>query len=792
MLDDIKDRLAKVKGFFDDGKSFVDVSGTELPDISNYPEPQISEGLDRKINSFRRSIEHVEKIAKKPPKSDFDRGKNYRINYHKELNKAQFTAATTMNGPILVIAGAGSGKTKVIVYRVGFLLENNVRPERIVLLTFTRKAASEMLSRVGRLTKNQLSNKIVGGTFHSFASIILRKYGRMIGISPNFTIADASDSADAINIVRAQLGIKKSKDSLFPNKSQLQAIISASRNKQKTIKATLETEHSRYLDHTETIQRIAEAYKKYKKQANILDYDDLLEVLRDKLIESPQFRQKIQSLYDYILVDEYQDTNVVQSRLLELLASGHNNIFVVGDDAQSIYAFRGANFENILKFPKEFPNCRVVLLEDNYRSTQQILDFSNAVINRAALGYKKHLRAQKSGDILPTALKFYDEQKEASFIADTIERCYAKGLKLKNIAALYRSSYHGNFLQTELTRKNIPFVTVGGIKFIERRHVKDVMAYLRVSVNSYDSIAWSRILLIIPGIGEAASGKIIGEIQEKRFKITSYADKKYARQLAELFEMLMAVKDTPAPKEKLETVFRYYFPHLEKTEEDADIRKLDLQSLKKLAEEYKTMSAFINDFSLDPPNQAFQDKDIEISDKADDYVTLSTVHSAKGLEWNTVFIIHALEGLFPSHRSVHTVDELDEERRLFYVAATRAKEQLFVTMPSYSIGYENSFSYPSRFLIEACLEDRLIDFKVSSPSEFETPKTYKDSTRPEPTQPPDEPRYIPEITEGDKIRHKDFGVGTVVYVENEEIIVKFETKGTKKLNLAFASLDKLD
>lgn len=786
MLDDLKGRLAKVKDFFEDSGTFVNVDSIELPDMSNYPQPEIPSGSEHKLNTLKESVKHVEKVAKNVPVSDFDTLKKYKIDYKKELNEAQFLAATKMNGPILVIAGAGSGKTRVIVYRVSFLLENNVAPEKILLLTFTRKAATEMLGRVAKLTKNQLSSKVVGGTFHSFASSILRRYGKMVGIEPNFTIADTSDSADAINIVRTQLGVKKSKDSLFPNKGQLQSIISASRNKQKSIKTILETEHPRYAEHAPVIQKIADSYKAYKRRANILDYDDLLEVLRDKLKESEEFRHKIQQLFDYVLVDEYQDTNIVQGELLKLLSGRHNNIFVVGDDAQSIYAFRGANFENILRFPHEFKDCAIILMEDNYRSVQEVLDFSNEVINQAFLGYKKHLRAQESAGFLPQALKFYNEQEEANFIADTIEERYSKGLKLKNMAVLYRSSYHGNFLQVELNKRNIPFITVGGIKFIERKHIRDVMAFLRVSVNNHDSIAWSRILLMLPGVGESSAGKIIGEIQERRFNISAYGDKKYARELVELFEMLMEVKQAVSPESKLELIFAYYFPYLEKTEEDAEIRKLDLQALKKLAEGYKTIDSFINDFSLDPPNQAFQDKNIDISEEVDDYITLTTVHSAKGLEWNTVFIIHALEGLFPSHRSVHKVDELDEERRLFYVAATRAKERLFVTMPSYSAGYDAYFSLPSRFLVEACQQEKLIDFKTSSGGGQRIGMGLSS------TQVlPDEPVYIPEINVGDKVRHETFGEGSVVHVENDVAVINFAGAGIKKLNIAFAPLEKL-
>ncbi len=781
LFGDLKGRLNQIKDFFDEGLQLETGPDARLPDISNYLPPEIPENLRRKVDSLQAHIRHVEATAKAGYRSDFDESKKYRVDYKKELNQAQFKAATKINGPVLVIAGAGSGKTRAIVYRVSFLLENNVQPQRILLLTFTRKAAQEMLERVARLTRNQASGKVTGGTFHSFASLILRRFAKRIGLEPNFTIIDASDSADAINFVRGQLGIKKTKKSLFPNKTQLQSIISAARNKNKSIGKILADEHPRLVEYEVSIQKIAAGYAAYKRQANVFDYDDLLDVLYDKLSRTKEFRQEVQGLFDYILVDEYQDTNIIQSRLLKLLADERRNIFVVGDDAQSIYAFRGANFENILRFPREFPGCTVILLEDNYRSTQPILDFSDAVINQSFLGYQKQLKAQKKSGFKPQALKFYDEAEEAKFIADSVESQYQGGLKLRNMAVLYRSAYHSNILQIELLKRGIPFVTFGGIRFIERKHVKDVLAYLRVSLNAYDSIAWSRLLTMLSGLGEIGAGKIIGQLHSRSFKIADYAGKPYGSELLDLLETLSAARKTDVPKTKLDVIFRHYFPYLEATEEDADVRKLDLASLQTLAENYRSLESFVNDFSLDPPSQAFQDKEIVMNEKVDDWLTLSTVHSAKGLEWHSVFIIHALDGLFPSHRSVYTTSGLDEERRLFYVAATRAKEKLFITMPSYSAAYDAYFTLPSRFLVEADDTGPVVEFRAANAKSLQEDK------------PGDvrEPHYVLELTEGDGVKHQVFGEGTVLGVEGDTATIYFKKRGSKRINLSFAPLEKI-
>lgn len=669
-----------------------------IPDIKHYQIPAISPALEKQLNSLQGIVASLEDQSKNLLQSNYDSQKTYKVDYYKELNENQFLAATNIDGPMLVIAGAGSGKTRTLTYRVSYLLENGVKPHRILLLTFTRKAANEMLDRVTQLTNNQSAKMVDGGTFHAFANKVLRKYARLIGIEPNFTIIDSSDSADAINLVRHALNIKKKKDELFPKKTQLQNIISGSRNKSLSIEEYVKKEYPRFTPHIDVIEQIAQAYHEYKRTTNIFDYDDLLEVFLEKMKSNADFCKQVQSSYDYVLIDEYQDTNITQAELIGVLAKNHNNIFVVGDDAQSIYAFRGANFVNILKFHEQFPGAKVVKLNENYRSNQEILNFSNAVINEATLGYKKSLYSQKNAGYKPQVYRFADELKEASWIADEIEKEHDSGNKLKNLAVLFRAFYHSNFLQAELMKRNIPFVTVGGIKFVERKHVKDVMAYLRVTANFKDSLAWNRILTMIPNIGDKTAADISLQIRKQEFNAAVFTKKNFYTDLVNLLSLLQSIKEAPEIKEKISKIIQYYLPYLEATEENAAIRKFDLDALQALSEKYKNAQDFINDFSLDPPNQAFQNKEVDKVEKIDDYITLSTIHSAKGLEWHTVFVIEAIDGLLPSHHSLNTLNEIDEERRLFYVAITRAKERLAITLPHYSMGYSAFFSLPSRFL----------------------------------------------------------------------------------------------
>jgi len=693
----------------------LDRETPNLPSKYNfdYPKGGIPPSLLDLIKTNIKSVEKKAKESKERITNFSDEGLS--IPYAKLLNQEQLSAVVETEGPMLVIAGAGSGKTRVIVHKVCYLIEKKVPPHAIALLTFTKKAAHEMLDRVKKISLSDGVQKVSGGTFHSFASRLLRQFHKYAEIDPTFSIIDTADSADIISLMKNSLNLKKNPlKSLFPNKNQLQDIISSSRNKGFDIPTIIADEHPKLLDYVSDIKLIGEKYESYKRRANLFDYDDILEIFKDKLKNNEKFRQRVHDQYKYFLVDEYQDTNKVQREILKLLSSQSKNITVVGDDAQSIYAFRGANFENILSFSKDFPDGKVVKVERNYRSTEGILKFTNSVINNALMGYSKHLYTDKVGGMKPQALKFYDEEMEAKFIVGKIEELYSQdnksGKKLSEIAVLYRSSWQSNFIQKELLTRRIPFVIVGGIKFIERKHIKDLLSFLRVTENRKDSPAWTRLLNMLDGVGEKTLFKIIEVISEEKDLKKELGKKKYFDDLAKIVLLIEQIKSEEDIESKFDLIFDYYFPFLDRTEEDSEIRKNDLHSLKKMAATYGNISDFLNDFSLDPPNRAANAGEVEFGENENDYVTLSTIHSAKGLEWGTVFVIHSLDGLLPSYRAVRKVLELEEERRLFYVACTRAKNNLFITMPSFSMSFDQYFSFPSRFLSEA--QEGTFEYKI--------------------------------------------------------------------------------
>lgn len=483
------------------------MSGSELPvpgnsvrdlnsvTASDYEDAGMTDHTKQKIWELN---EIVRSIESRPVKVSEELGRTYRINYRNELNPSQLAAVTAIRGPVLVIAGAGSGKTRVIVHRTAFMLENGIDPEEILLLTFTRKAAGEMLGRVRELLGNDTPAKIFGGTFHSFSNYILRKYSALIGIPPNFTIIDTEDSADTIDLIKSELKIEK-KEKAFPKKHRLQEIISSARNRQLTIRQVIENDFTGLTGYINEIEMLAQGYSRYKKISRTFDYDDLMDILLEALKNNHLFRQKLNEKYRYIMVDEYQDTNVVQKEIVEYLGGNAANIMVVGDDSQSIYSFRGANYENILRFPQRYPRCAVIKIEQNYRSNQKILDFTNEIILNARLGYRKKLHSDLLYDNLPEVRKFYDQQAEAEFIVERILGYRDKGIELNQVAVLVRAFWHARYIEVELNRRSIPYVAVGGLAFNERKHVKDIIAYLRIVQNRYDAVAWHRVLKYLPG-----------------------------------------------------------------------------------------------------------------------------------------------------------------------------------------------------------------------------------------------------------------------------------------------------
>ena len=641
-----------------------------------------------------------------------------KINYHQELNPAQLKAVESIDGPHLVIAGAGSGKTRVLVHRVAHLVQRGIAPEQILLLTFTRRSAQEMLRRSSLLLDQRCQN-VSGGTFHSFANTILRKYASLLGIHNNFTILDQPDAQDALNLIRTQLNYHKSQKR-FPRKQVILEVISKSINKSAKISSVLLDEYPQFIEFSEEIVKIRDEYNKYKRQKSLLDYDDLLVFLRNLLLEHSAVRASLGAKYKYIMVDEYQDTNKLQAQIACLLAADHNNIMVVGDDAQSIYSFRGANFKNIMDFPKIFKGTKVITLEENYRSTQPILNLTNAVIAQAKEKFEKNLYTRKKGGQTPVFIDCADENSQSTFVAEKILELTEEGVALKDIAVLFRSGWHSNDLEIELASRNIPFAKYGGQRLVEAAHIKDLVSYLRIVYNRLDQVSWLRALELIPRIGPKTAFRIIESLTDQS-KLEEFCCKN--NELKELFALLQGVDiNRDAPAEIIDRFLSYYQPLLKIKYDDFNKRLNDLDSLLRIAQRYKTTEQFLVDMALEPPERML----IEPArrDNDDQPLTLSTIHSAKGLEWHTVFLIYLAEGHLPSYLSLASDEQIEEERRLFYVAATRAKVNLFLLKPhidrsprSYADGGGSVFTQTSRFLEQGGLLEEFVDVQDANLSD---------------------------------------------------------------------------
>ncbi|MGH7899029.1 MAG: ATP-dependent helicase, partial [Candidatus Binatia bacterium] len=435
---------------------------------------------------------------------------NLRIDYAAELNPAQHAAACHLEGPVLVIAGAGSGKTRTLVYRVARLVEMGVAPQSILLLTFTRHAAEVMLERAAELVGPDCG-RVCGGTFHSFANILLRRFARAIGREPSFTILDRGDSEDVIQLLRTGMGLDR-KERRFPKKQTIGEIFSMAVNKSVSLPRIVESQYLHLADHLDDLERLRLGYDAYKTEKNLFDYDDLLVKLRDLLAGNPAIARRLATELRFVMVDEYQDTNRLQAEIVELVGASHRNVMAVGDDAQSIYSFRGADFRNIMDFERLFPGARVITLEDNYRSTQPILDLANAVIERAAERYTKVLRTTEKEGERPMLVQAENESFQSRFVCQRILELREEGVPLEDVAVLFRSSYHSFGLELELARRDIPFIKRGGFKFVETAHVKDVVAHLRVVANPLDTVSWLRILLLLEGVGPKRAGEMVERI----------------------------------------------------------------------------------------------------------------------------------------------------------------------------------------------------------------------------------------------------------------------------------------
>lgn len=625
-----------------------------------------------------------------------------------ELNAEQGAAATFGDGPLLIIAGAGTGKTRTLVYRVAHLIERGVAPERILLLTFTRRAAQEMLQRAERLV-GSASRHVAGGTFHGTGHRLLRRFGAAAGIPTDFTIMDQGDAADLMQLSRAQLGLGDSKKR-FPKKETLHYIYSRHVNTEIAVHDILHDEYPRFTDYRGDIARVFADYTERKAARNLVDYDDLLLFWQAMLDIAPALADRIAGLHDHILVDEYQDTNFLQARILKGMCRAHQNITVVGDDAQSIYSFRGASFRNILDFPREYPGTTIVTLEQNYRSTQPILDATNTLISRAEERFTKNLWTRREGGERPWLVSVQDEAQQTRFVVERILELHEEGTPLREMAVLFRAGYMSADLEIELANRKIPFEKWGGLKFLEAAHVKDVLAFLRILENPRDEVSWYRILLLLPGIGEATARAAIASMaahawDPKAFQRWAPPPRARAAHvtLGVLLEQLAGRSDDEREGgvgHDLARVRLVYDDILRERYDRVEPRLADLDQLQVIAGGYPSRGAFLAALALEPP-QATQDLAGGTAGE-DDALILSTVHSAKGKEWDAVFLIWAVDGFFPMARAMNDDDEVEEERRLMYVAMTRARDHLAVTYPLNSYGTRRGADYSidqlSRFL----------------------------------------------------------------------------------------------
>ncbi len=635
------------------------------------------------------------------------------------LNGEQRAAVTHDGGPLLIVAGAGSGKTRTLASRVAWLIDQGTPAERILLLTFTRRASADMVRRAGALIAtghggSASSGKVWGGTFHSIANRLLRRHAPAVGLDPGFTVLDQADTESMFGVVRTELGVAE-KGSRFPRKETIAAIYSRTVNEQQKLDEVLRQRFPWCQEHGDDLRLVVKGYRDRKREHQVLDYDDLLLYWR-ALLESPA-AETVRSMFDQVLVDEFQDTNRIQGDILRRMCTARGNLTVVGDDAQAIYSFRAASIENIRQFPAEYPDVTVVTLEQNYRSTPQILTAANAVISQSTELYPKQLRAVRPDGPRPLLVTCFDEAAQADHVCDRVLAHREAGIALRDQAVLFRTGHHSDGLELELARRKIPFVKYGGLKFLEAAHVKDLLAVLRILDNPRDEMAWHRTLDAIPGVGPSTVGRLLAETRQRAEDtgvdtMTAFCSLRpslaadAAEPFAELQEALGACRATegaePPPALQIDRLLPFCELVFARNYDDAAVRIGDIEQLAALAGEYATRSRFLTELTLDPP--------VSTSDLAgpphldDDYLILSTIHSAKGGEWRAVFVIHAADGNIPSDMALGEPGGVEEERRLLYVAMTRAKDHLDVSYPQrfyhrrFSGDDRHSYAPVSRFL----------------------------------------------------------------------------------------------
>ncbi len=613
---------------------------------------------------------------------------NFRIDYKNDLTDEQLPIVTAGAGPMLVIAGAGSGKTRTVTYRVAYLCESGVPLESILLLTFTNKASREMLTRVEDLLKRKVHG-LWAGTFHHVGNLILRKYAKKLGYNKNFTILDRTDSKDLLDRSVKEAGIN-TKERKFPKGDVLQDVYSYMSNSMKTLPQVIEQKFPHLVELQNEIDLTLKAYERTKLSQNLMDFDDLLTNWLKLLLEHEDVRKELALRFSHILVDEYQDTNLVQAQVIDLLAAEHKNLMVVGDDSQSIYSFRAAEFRNIIDFPKRYTGCQVFKIETNHRSTPEILNFANDSIKNATERFEKNLKPVRKPGVAPAVVSFRDVFKQAAFVSQRILELLDEGAKLSDIAVLYRSHYHCLELQMELTRRGITYEIRSGLRLWEEAHIKDVMSYLKVFQNPHDGLAWLRIFKLMPNIGQKTAEKIWYKIQKSPELLETIKQKELLEELPKpsqeafaKFQSLIAglEKMTESPSSMLRAVVDSgYGDFLRMNYANYSMRLEELQELGNYALEYQSLEKFLSALAL-AGGTAAEEIVSPGSGGEKESVILTTVHQAKGLEWKIVFIIWLAEGRFPSYLSFGSEKEIEEERRLFYVAVTRSKDQLYLLYP---------------------------------------------------------------------------------------------------------------
>ena len=681
-----------------------------------------------------------------------------RIDFAAELNPQQLEAVTAPPGPALVIAGAGSGKTRTLTYRVAYLMENGIRPEHILLLTFTNKAAREMCERVGALVTGDLMG-LWGGTFHSMGARILRRHPNEAGFAPGFSIMDREDSEEMLDGVIATLGFDP-KEKRFPKGGVLADVLSFQLNTGRKLDDVLLEKYPHFLEFSEHIADVRKKYEARKKKANSLDFDDLLEKTVTLLKNNTAIAEHYQRQFQFILVDEYQDTNHLQNDFIEMLAARHHNVMVVGDDAQSIYSWRGADFRNILEFPKRHPGAKIYKIETNYRSVPEVLELANAVIAANEHQFEKHLVAARPGSgMRPALVPLADSQQQAQFVAQRILELHEEGTKLEEMAVLYRAHFHSMELQMELTRRGVPFEITSGLRFFEQAHIKDVSAFLKWVVNPHDEVAFKRMVRLMPGVGPRSADALwdgvvralaaagTSNVQRPTSNVQSPKAAQSAttpnpplasdsdeptealpETVANPWEGLPSIKSllmplkVPAkaqaawqqcaytldelapggrlvpPSQMIHSVMEaIYDDYAQAKFPNYDQRREDLNTLANFSRQFESTQTFLDQLAL----LTTMDSNAASADDPE-RVTLSSVHQAKGLEWKVVFVIWLADGKFPTGRSLENPAAIEEERRLFYVAVTRAKDELYLSYPcmSFNSGYGDPLQRPSRFLAE--------------------------------------------------------------------------------------------